>query len=811
MNGRKNMKKLYTKNKLMNKPDLVMNKNIYAYFNNIFNQYENNIMFISDEKKFQFSYGKIGNAVADLVEELEGRIQNSNNNVLIIMDNRPEFFVAFTALLMAGVTAIIVNPQLSMGDINELVLKFNVKGIICISDQIKKHFDTLNHCFVLDGKELLKNKSDDFKGVRKLFLSTEVLYIMFSSGSTGQPKGVMFSKNNFLNELNCMSQAYSFKPDFNHLCVLPMYHASALFRSILLPFIKGSKIIMSQGFDCDKFLELIKFHKINFVQVVPTILSTLLSSEKMPSITIQKQLSFIGSASASHSEELIKQFENKFNIKIAQGYGLTETTCGAFLNLPDSRSEKHIGSVGKPIGDFKIKIIDENGTNVDNYKNGEIVLSGSAVSIGYFDGEMDSSKSINKGEIFTGDIGYLDDDGYLFLNARKSEIIHRAGFKISPTEVENIILTFKGINEAFVFGIPHELLGEDIIAYISCCDSFEESQLRSFLKNKLPKYKIPTRFYDIKNAMQNRSFKTSRNECKRTFLENRPKKNISASKKELVYSNSDNIPLRAFKHGSVVYLRPLMEEDIKSNIYLDNIMNPEVQFYTYSGRFPQSEFEIRKYWEEVSLPDSMTMAICDSNTHEYVGNIALRIDWIPRIAEFGRMIFKAYQDKPYSIEALKLLISYSFEDLCLKKLWGGGANPRSLPSLFKLGFKLEGRLRSHHFIKGCLRDIFQVGILVHEYESKKNNQKLPMKKNINYIPDEILSKIKIAFKKAFVIESETISLDTSPVEIDDWDSLGMIVLWSILEDTFNVEISSNDMISITNVYDIAFMIEGKLF
>jgi long-chain acyl-CoA synthetase len=731
---------------------------------------------------------------------LQAQGVDKGGRVLLSLGNGPEFVLAFGAVFLSGGVPVLINPSTALDLQQELAERCGAKHSIGyqpvpgIAWQNQENFSPAALAKVTDSyAPTVSHRAD-------------IAYIIFTSGTTGRMKGTQISHENFLVELGSLMRAYRLGPEDTHLCVLPLYHASALFRNFLIPFGLGSRTVITKEFKVQSFWKLIEEYRVAFVQVVPTILSLLLEYTGLPSPEAVRNMKYIGTASAPCPVGLIKKFEEKTGIPIIEGYGLTETTCGATLN-PPSIAERRLGSVGKTVDAATITIIDRNGNSLPANQEGEIRISGPLVSVGYLNQEELPIGVLAEGAILTGDIGYMSVEGFIYIVGRQTELIYRGGLKVSPMEVEKQLVSHPDIEFAVAFSIPHELLGEDIIAYVKprAGARVEEGEIRRFLADKLPRFKVPTRILAQPELLESQTFKVARDVIREHYLVSRGWRKAESAGQPAGKPHKT----RAFLVGETVYLRPVTEKDMTCDRYLDNIMTGEYQRYTLAGRFPQSEFAIKDYWRSMKLPDSMMLAVCDIETDEYVGNISLRIDWVARNVEFGRMIFKEFQHCQYSIESMKLIMKYVFEDLKLRRLYGGGGNPSSIPSLLKLGFTLEGRMRQHGFLGGEWRDLFIMGILDDEYFAIKQGKSVKFRE-IQLCSPEVLEKITRIVAEAFQVDSQTINSESGPNTLDGWDSLGTVLLWCYLEEEFGLQLSSNDMIWITNVGDLAIMIEGKI-
>ena len=722
---------------------------------------------------------------------------NPGDRVVLSLENGIEYILAWGGILFAGGVPVLINPSAASDQLAELAAASSarvavaVKGIHGVVALEQKHFSP----------EALANLPAIGSPDDVVELRDELAYIIFTSGTSGKMKGTRVTHGNVLSELAGLRQAYRLSREDVHLCVLPLFHASALFRNFLMPFSLGSRVILEREFDAQRFWDCITKYGVAFVQVVPTIISLLLRSPLGPVRGACPTLRYVGSASAPCPDGLGDKFEARFGVPVFQGYGLTETTCGVAMMPPEAEGKRR-GSVGLPIPGAHIVAVDDQGAALPPGVEGEIVVSGPMVSPGYIEGTGPTRSRLGGGQIYTDDLGFVDGDGYVYITGRKTDLIYRGGFKISPKEVEEALALHESVEFAVVFGVPHDVLGEDLIAYVSPRHGaeFSERAVRAFLRSNLIRYKVPTRILAAPELFADQKFKTRREFFRTHYLE-------AKGRSGDVGCVAKPVKLRSFLSGDRIYLRPMQDDDSRSKVYLDNIMTAEFQRYTLAGRFPQSERSIGEYWSSHKIPDSMVMAICKMETGEHVGNFTLRIDWVSRHAEFGRMIFKEFQHEDYSTEAMRLVMRYVFEDLRLNRMWGGGGNPSSIPSLLRLGFTHEGRMRQHGFLGGKWRDLFIMGLLADEYFAIKEGRRLPQSSGALY-SQGIFSRVASVVADVFDLDEQQVLPSTGPAAVEGWDSLGMILLWSQLEEVFGVHVDADDMIGVTCVGDIAIVMEG---
>ena len=262
---------------------------------------------------------------------------------------------------------------------------------------------------------------------------------------------------------------------------------------------------------------------------------------------------------------------------------------------------------------------------------------------------------------------------------------------------------------------------------------------------------------------------------------------------------------QSFLAGERVYLRPLLRTDLDNPDYVNAVMNPAAQAHTVAGMFPQNEAQMLRFWESLQPPDAANFAICLVNGDRHVGNILMRIDWISRVGEFGRLMFPGCGDAVCSDEAMSLLMAYAFHDLGLARLWGQGANPASVPSLVRLGFTLEGRLRHHVFRRGEPHDVFAFGILADEFEALRRGERpapVPARRQPS-------AAVRAVVAEAFGVDPDSVRAETSPADMPRWDSFGTVRLWHLLEERFSVSIAPSDLVSVSCVGDIEALMAAK--
>lgn len=446
----------------------------------------------------RYSYAEFGELVRRAAGLLADCGLSAGDHAVMALKNSPENMALFLAALASGVRLLLMGPDYSASELDGAIEGLPVKIVFVDAGA------SLEGRLPADGRLAPVAVADGFAGCagREPFAATariaagDPAYIMCSSGSTGRPKRICTSHRNMLAELEAMFPAYGLADADRHLCVLPLFHVSALYRNFLMPFSQGGSIVLCETFEQERFWPLLSRHAVNFVQVVPSILAVLADQEDAPDAQVRRSLKYIGTASAPLSPKLLERFEARFGILVVQGFGLTELTCGITLNETDPARRK-VESVGRPLAVNEVRIMDEAGRFLPPGEEGEVVVRGDNVMLGYLGADGCPSSPWSDGWFHTSDLGHLDADGFVYLTGRKSDIINRGGHKISPVEVEKALMQHPAVKDVVVVGLPHEMLGEDAVACVvrNSGAALGGSELLHFAQERLPAFKVPTSFH----------------------------------------------------------------------------------------------------------------------------------------------------------------------------------------------------------------------------------------------------------------------------------------------------------------------------
>jgi len=322
----------------------------------------------------------------------------------------------------------------------------------------------------------------------------DVALVLHTSGTTGRPKIVPLSHGNLHRSAHNVAMTLGLTAHDRCLNMMPLFHIHGLVAALLSSLIGGGSVVCTPGFNAAAFPEWLDSFQPTWYTAVPTMHQAVLKRASLDGLEapIPSTLRFIRSSSAPLAPSVLEQLEQTFDVPVVEAYGMTEAAHQMTSN-PLPPAMRKLGSVGPGAG-VEVRIASGDGAFLGNGEIGEVVVRGTNVTIGYLGGTDRSSAFFPDNWFRTGDQGYLDDDGYLFLTGRLKEIINRGGESIAPREIDEVLLDHPSVVEAIAFAVPDRDLGEEVAAAVVASDrSTTENDLREFAAGRLTFSKVPKR------------------------------------------------------------------------------------------------------------------------------------------------------------------------------------------------------------------------------------------------------------------------------------------------------------------------------
>jgi acyl-CoA synthetase (AMP-forming)/AMP-acid ligase II len=455
------------------------------------------------EQNIRISYGQLRSQVEAVAGALAACGVRRGDRVGMAFPNGLPAIVSFLAASMAG-TAAPLNPTYKedeflfyLEDTNAKVLLLPPDGGADASDAARRAAgDRVRAIEVAmsDSGEVRLSGIDERRPFDAPAVG-DVALVLHTSGSTGRPKRVPLAHKNLSISARNVARSYGLTADDVSLCVMPLFHVHGLVASTLATLSTGGTVVVPAKFSPLSFWRIARDHGVTWYSAVPTIHQLLLARAGAASgkPAGAERLRFIRSCSASLPPQVMHDLEAAFGAPVLEAYGMTEAAHQMASN-PLPPGERKPGSVGRGT-DVRISIMDAKGRHLGTAEHGEVVIQGPNVIQGYENNPEANAASFTDGWFRTGDQGFLDADGYLTLVSRIKELINRGGEKISPREVDEVLLAHPAIAEAVCFGVPHPTWGEEVAAAVVLRESATEGDLLAYCRERLADYKRPKQIH----------------------------------------------------------------------------------------------------------------------------------------------------------------------------------------------------------------------------------------------------------------------------------------------------------------------------
>jgi len=483
---------------------------------------------IDQDKDISFNQmNKYSNKIANF---LKNRNFTTNDKVALIGKNSMESMILYFGILKYGTVLIPIFSEESEDNLYS-ILNLSQASLVLYDKDLnldKEKRPSAQWCSFSEFYEnetaecefwnLLKDQSgvfDDHIGDRK-----DIVEIVYTSGTTEKPKGILISRDALFYMVDEISERTGITEKDRILEYRAYNWLSSQLLSVLTSMMKGNSLFLGKKFSRSRFADWLKEYDITVASGVPAVLNMLINKPVSFTKSEVPSLRYITSSSAPLSVETHLKFEEMYNVPINQGMGMSEAGWMMF-NPPDKRKT---GSVGLPLKYKKIFFMKETGSRCKQGEIGEMMVKGRAMGLCYIneDGSMDE---FSKEFFATGDLGYMDDEGYIHITGRKKELIIRGGINISPVEITSCLLEHIAVSEAVTVGVPEKVYGEEVVSFVVKKDGFKvgEEDIIDYCKRTLPNFKIPKNIIFIPEIPKTQRGKVAKMDLLKLFKEHNNK------------------------------------------------------------------------------------------------------------------------------------------------------------------------------------------------------------------------------------------------------------------------------------------------
>lgn len=447
------------------------------------------------EPRVEITRGQLASLIARRAQQLSADM-NEGDRLLLIAPTTPEFVVEFFAAQSIGLTVVAVNPLATTREIDYFIDDSGANRVVAHpavaqagQESAEKAGIAFELCQLITPADLAELPPfDDFTPVERK--GEDVAVLLYTSGTTGRPKGAMLTVSNLTNAARIGGIDSKMTEDDRGGTSLPLFHVFGLSSVLMVAVAHGTQLTLLPRFDPVEQLKVMSHDKLTVVSGVPTMWNAIVHAPEGDYDFSHMRFALSGGASAA--VELIRKFEERFGAVLTEGYGLTETSAMVSMNPLDGVRKP--GSVGLPLPELEYCIKDLTGAEVPAGEVGEVCSRGPVNMPGYWKREDATAEAIDEdGWFHTGDLGRVDEDGYLYIVDRLKDLIIHGGYNVYPREIEEVMYEHPGVLEAAVLGTDDDHYGQIVTAVITPMPgvTLTEEEIEKFARERLSAYKIP--------------------------------------------------------------------------------------------------------------------------------------------------------------------------------------------------------------------------------------------------------------------------------------------------------------------------------
>jgi long-chain acyl-CoA synthetase len=439
----------------------------------------------------RFSYGQLWAQTLCVADRLQNSLGvRRGDRVGVWLKNCPEFVPALFGIWQAGAVAVPINNFLKPAEVQFILADAGIEAVV-LDKSMQEGFAKvaaeragLKTLFVEAINALAGGEAEP----RAELAEGDLAVIVYTSGTTGHPKGAMLSHGNLLANVESCRQVLKAVGEDRFVVLLPMFHSFMFTVGVLLPMLVGGSIVLIKTLHPPKsvLLEIIQ-HRATLLPAVPPFFRALAHHPAPVDLPLRVCIS----GGAPLPAETLREFTARFPMPLLEGYGLSEAS--PVVSFTPIRGPWKAGSIGVPISGVEVSIQNESGEILPAGQIGELCVRGSNVMLGYWNQPKATAEVMRHGWLLTGDVGYADQDGFLYITDRKTDMLLVNGINVYPREIEEVLYKYPGVREAAIIGIPDARKGEQPLAFVAGREGaqLDEKALLEYMRQRLAEYKLP--------------------------------------------------------------------------------------------------------------------------------------------------------------------------------------------------------------------------------------------------------------------------------------------------------------------------------
>jgi fatty-acyl-CoA synthase len=449
----------------------------------------------------------------------------------VLATNCPEYLEALYAAGKLGAILVPINVRLVGEELTYLLQNCDPQGLILggeflnLISNVKGNLGVSNYLSLVETtvedmpfyEDFLTSSSDRTPKLDEPVSLDDPRLILYTSGTTGYPKGAIITNGNILfNCINVILHDEMTSGTINLSCV-PFFHIAGLNILTNPTIYVGGTVVIMKSFDAAQVMKVVHERRVNSLFLIPTMWRFICLHQDFD------RTDFSGLRIATSGGEAVPlsviEDMRKKSIALTQGFGLTESGPSSIVQKREDVARKQ-GSIGLPLFHVDLRIVDENGADIPSGQTGEIILRGPSITPGYWNNPEATAKAIRDGWLFTGDLGFRDEEGHVYIRGRKKDMILSGGENIYPAEIERILGRHPKIAEVAVFGVPDKKWGE--VGHAAVCtkagETLTENEVIDFLRDKLARYKTPKSIFFMETLPKAASGKVIKRILRESYL-----------------------------------------------------------------------------------------------------------------------------------------------------------------------------------------------------------------------------------------------------------------------------------------------------